>query len=76
VALTKAEFLAKIGERIKSERLARQLTQGALAQLIETHQSVVSRIEFGDQNLTIGTLFRVAAALNVNAAELLPKDSA
>ena len=51
--------IAKARERVK-------LTQGQLAKAIGTTQSVISRIERADQNLTLETLSKIADALHSN----------
>ena len=42
---------------------SRKLTQDQLAQKAGVHQATIARIESGDNNLTVRTLTRVAAAL-------------
>ena len=40
------------------------MTQGQLAKAVGTTQSVISRIEAGNQNLTVRTLSKIAAVLH------------
>jgi transcriptional regulator with XRE-family HTH domain len=40
------------------------MTQGQLAKAAGTTQSVISRIEAGNQNLTVRTLSKIAAVLH------------
>lgn len=49
---------------IAKARKKRRMTQAQLAKAIGTTQSVISRIEVADQNLTIETLAKIAGALN------------
>jgi UDP-N-acetylglucosamine 1-carboxyvinyltransferase len=49
--------------QIAKARQKAKLTQGQLAKAIGTTQSVISRIERADQNLTLETLSKIASAL-------------
>ncbi len=54
------DIALKIAEARKSEGY----TQNDLAKKLKTTQSVVSRIEKGNQNITLDLLFRIASILN------------
>jgi len=54
----------KIGDFIKKLRQQRGLTQSEFADMLETSQSAVARIESGDQNLTTDTLEKISEVLN------------
>jgi UDP-N-acetylglucosamine 1-carboxyvinyltransferase len=54
----------KIGQFIRSLREKKDLTQEDLANLLETSQSAVARMESGEQNFTTETLDKISAALN------------
>ncbi len=56
--------LAKIGHKIASLREERGITQSALAKKIGTTQSVIARIEKGEQNLSAKTLAKISEALD------------
>ncbi|GLR18241.1 helix-turn-helix domain-containing protein [Portibacter lacus] len=56
----KIEFLA---EEIKALRIANQLTQDELGELIGVQRAQISKIENGKTNITIGTLLKVFNAL-------------
>lgn len=58
----KLEMAMKIAELRKSKKLS----QKQLAEKIGIKQSVIGRIEAGNQNLTIETLHKIAVALNKN----------
>ena len=77
----KAELLKKPGIRQQYETLkpryaiiqaiiARRnelsMSQRELARMVGMHQPAICRLERGDQNITIGTLFKVADALNMD----------
>lgn len=56
----KIELLA---EEIKSLRLANDLTQDQLGELIGVQRAQISKLENGKSNITIGTLLKVFDAL-------------
>ena len=63
-AYAKADIEVKLAIDIAKARARADLTQAELAKEIGTTQSVISRIESADQNLTIETLSRIADALH------------
>ena len=56
---------------LKHYRQARGLTQAALAAAIDVDRAHVSAMERGQQNVTLQTLERVAAHLDVAPAQLI-----
>ncbi len=66
------QVLKKFGDRIRSIRLSKGLTQEQLADLAEIERSYMGTIERGERNPTILKVYRIAKALKVNAGELLP----
>ena len=77
----KKELLGKPGIRKEYDALDRKyeiiqtliarrnelsLSQRELARLIGMQQPAICRLERGDNNITVGTLFRVAHALNLD----------
>jgi UDP-N-acetylglucosamine 1-carboxyvinyltransferase len=54
----------KIGDFITKLRQQRELTQSEFADMLETSQSAVARIESGNQNLTTDTLEKISEVLN------------
>ncbi|GAA3533216.1 UDP-N-acetylglucosamine 1-carboxyvinyltransferase [Aeromicrobium panaciterrae] len=58
------DYLARIGVLIRDARQHSGMTQSELATELKTSQNVVSRIEKGQQNLTLDTLARIGAALD------------
>jgi ribosome-binding protein aMBF1 (putative translation factor) len=63
-AYKEIEYLVKIGAAISETREKVGLSQNELAKLLNTTQSVVSRIENGNQNLTLKMLKQIANVLN------------
>lgn len=61
--------------RLKQLREERGLTQAALAELAETTQPQIRRLEVGERKLTLEWAKRLAAALKVSAKELLFDDA-
>ena len=63
-AYKEADIEVRTAVQIAKARERAHLTQGQLAKAIGTTQSVISRIESADQNLTLVTLSKIAGALN------------
>jgi len=64
VGYARAEIDVRLSIEIYQARLKAGLSQGQLAKAVGTTQSVISRIEGANQNLTIDTLYKIAVALN------------
>lgn len=60
-----------VGRRIRTLREERALTQAALAVRARTSQSNLARLENGERSPTLGSLAKIAAALQVDLGELL-----
>jgi UDP-N-acetylglucosamine 1-carboxyvinyltransferase len=58
------DYLARIGNLIRDARKHRGWTQAQLAEVLNTSQSAVNRIERGHQNLSLEMLARIGEALN------------
>jgi transcriptional regulator with XRE-family HTH domain len=65
------EIIAFVARRIKALRVARGLTQDAVAEALGIASKNVQRLEAGRQNLTLETLSKVADVLDVEPHELL-----
>jgi UDP-N-acetylglucosamine 1-carboxyvinyltransferase len=57
-------YLARIGTLIRTARKHRGWTQQQLADVLNTSQSAINRIERGHQNLTLETVARIGEALD------------
>ena len=55
---------ASIGRLIRDARKQRGLTQNQLAEVLNTSQSAIHRIEAGNQNLSLDMINRIAEALD------------
>lgn len=62
-AYQEADIEVRMAVEIAKARGRAHLTQGQLAKAVGTTQSVISRIERADQNLTLATLSKIAGAL-------------
>lgn len=60
-----------VGARIKMFRKLRHITQAELAEKIHKSKSILSKYELGQANVDIETLFSIAEALEITAADLL-----
>ncbi|KAI4255660.1 MAG: hypothetical protein L6R35_007511 [Caloplaca aegaea] len=64
-------LLLLVGSRIRTLRRRAKLKQSEVAKLIGTGQSYIVGVEAGEQNITLKTLGRIAAALGVPPAFFL-----
>lgn len=62
-----------VGHRIREARQAINMTQDELATLTKYTRTSISNIETGKQVLTVSNLYKIAAALGVDARDLLPE---
>lgn len=68
-----AHSLLHIGKMIAQLRESQKMTQAELASRIDTTQSVIARIEKGEQNLSTETLSKISEALNREIVTLAPR---
>lgn len=64
------DVLVKMGERIKEIRLRRKMSQNDLAIECDFEKASMSRIESGQANPTIRTLYKICKALDIQMVEL------
>ncbi|MBT2401141.1 helix-turn-helix transcriptional regulator [Streptomyces sp. ISL-100] len=60
-----------VGRRIREARLAADLSQVALAELVGVDHKTVHRIEYGTRDPSLGLLLQLARALRVPLADLV-----
>ena len=65
-------FLRQVGRRVRGLRRARGLTQAALGERCGLHRTFVGSVERGERNVAVLSLRRMARALRVTPADLLP----
>ena len=70
-----ADFLRKVGRRVRELREERALTRRALAIQAEVSERYLGQLETGEGNISIMLLRRVAVALNLQIAELLETET-
>jgi transcriptional regulator with XRE-family HTH domain len=64
----------RFGRELRRVRKERGLTQSDLAQRVHLGRTSVANIESGQQRVYLHTLMKLAAALHVSPAELLPEE--
>ena len=69
--ITKEKFLKALGEKIKTLREAKGLSQYAFSDESGISRSQITRLENGKLNCTIATLLTLAQTLEVEVNELL-----
>lgn len=62
---------AKLGNRIKSIRLEKKISQEKLAHLSDLDRTYIHSIEKGERNISIVTIEKISSALNIRIHELL-----
>lgn len=70
--MTKPTFAEELGLRLYHARRKRGLKQWELGELADVHQTAISQIELARIDQRIGTLCRIAKALDVDLWALLP----
>jgi transcriptional regulator with XRE-family HTH domain len=63
----------RLGKKIKLARVEKDMSQSQLAQAANIDSSHVGKIERGEVNITVETLYRLAEALRCSPAMLLPE---
>ena len=61
----------EIGERVRALRMARDLTQTALARILGTSQTALSEMERGNRGLTVQQVVKLSRALKVTPNDIL-----
>lgn len=64
-----------VGQNVRRLRLAANLSQEAVAELMGVDRAYVSALELGKRNPTIITLWQVAEALQVRLADLVEEEA-
>ena len=69
----KKTILIEFGQRVREERLKRQLSQEQLADLAGVHRTYISMIERADKNITLLNIEKIAKAFGIGIADLFDK---
>lgn len=64
-------FIKQVGKKLREKRLSKNLSQALLSYDANIPKSQIGRIERGEINTTIGTLFKICKALNIDFKELI-----
>ncbi len=70
---SKAKELVSLGEAVRELRLAKGWSQEAFADFAGIDRSYIGGIERGEHNLALINLIKIAATLEIKAAQLLEK---
>jgi transcriptional regulator with XRE-family HTH domain len=72
VPISKTDWtdIKRLGANIRRERNARNLTQEKLAELADLHLRSLQKIEAGEINLLVTTVFRIKKALKCSWEKL------
>lgn len=63
--MDKQQLLKQLGKKIKALREEQNLSQQELASLCDFEKSNMSRIEAGNTNPTVFTLYKISSALKI-----------
>jgi transcriptional regulator with XRE-family HTH domain len=61
----------EVGERLRTLRITRGLTQTDLAKLVGSHQTALSQVEVGRRGVSLDQIMKLAKALKVTPDEIL-----
>lgn len=68
-------WLKQLGDNVRRERIAKDLSQQQLAELADLNIRNVQRIEAGEIDVLLRTIIRIRKALGCPLEKLMPKDS-
>lgn len=63
-------FIKNVGQKLREKRLSKQLSQATLSHDANVPINQIGRIERGEINTTIGSLYKICKALDLNITEL------
>jgi transcriptional regulator with XRE-family HTH domain len=65
-------LLKRFGDRLRSIRTRKGISQEKLAEIAGVHRTFVSSVERGERNISLLNIARLAKALEVSLARLMP----
>lgn len=65
------EVMKKIGSNFKKERVCKNYTQEQLADLAHVHRNYISKVERGQQNLTMKKIIDLANILEIPLEKII-----
>lgn len=63
----------RFGNNLRKLRTDKGISQEKLADLAGLHRTYVSSVERGERNVTLETIEKLAKALNISMAKLMPE---
>lgn len=67
-----SNVLIRFGERLRELRRQQNVSQESLAHAAGLHRTYISSVERGERNISLENIDRLATALDVPLAELMP----
>lgn len=64
-------FIKSVGEKLRAKRLSKNISQVMLSYDANIPVSQIGRIERGEINTSIGTLYKICAALDIDFKDLI-----
>jgi len=61
----------RVAQNLRAQRLSLQLSQEELASRADLHRTYVGSVERGERNVSVDSLDRLAAALDLDVMQLL-----
>lgn len=71
--MDEGELQQRVGAFLRSYRMARGLSQEAFAEFVGVHRTYMGSIERGEENLTLRSVERLAAVLDLDPLDMLSK---
>jgi transcriptional regulator with XRE-family HTH domain len=65
------KLLLRFGEKVKTERSKRDISQERLGQLSGVHRTYIGMIERGEKNITLTNIQKIAKGLEMKMSELV-----
>jgi transcriptional regulator with XRE-family HTH domain len=72
IALSDTDVMARFGRKLREVRLQHGVSQEKLAELAGLHRTYVSSVERGERNISLVNIEKLALALHVSLAGLMP----
>ena len=66
----KSQILKNFGNRVRQERIKKNLSQEGLADLAGVHRTYIGMIERAEKNITLENIEKIAKALNIDISKL------
>ena len=66
----KSKIIVDFGNKIKSERIRKGISQEQLADLANVHRTYIGMVERAEKNVTLRSIEKIAKALEINIKDL------